>query len=63
MSVPLIPQVIERVHVDYDSWFSWRHESLFRFGLGDPRFSPRLAATMILKRFVKLGIIVYFRIL
>ena len=59
----LIWQVIERVHVVYSSWFSWRYESLPRFGIGGPRFFPRVAATMISKRFVKLGIIVYFWIL
>ena len=32
-------QVIERVHVVYDSWFSWRHEPLLHFGIGGPTFS------------------------
>ena len=31
-------QAIERVHVVYDSSFSWRHESSLRFGIGGPRF-------------------------
>ena len=37
-----------------------RDESLLFFGIGDSRFFPRVAATMISKRFVKLGITVYF---
>ena len=49
--------------VFYSSWFFWRYKSLLCFGIGGPRFFPRVAATMILKRFVKLGIKVYFRIL
>ena len=35
-------------------------ELLLRFGIGGPRFFPRVAATMISKRFMKLGIKVYF---
>ena len=34
----LIWLVIERVHVVYGSCFSWRYESLPRFGIGDPGF-------------------------
>ena len=45
-------QVIERVHVVYGSWFSWRHESLLRFGIGGPKFFLRVVATIISKRFV-----------
>ena len=56
----LIWQVIERVHVVCSSWFSWRYESLLRFGIGGPRFFPRVAATMISKRFLKLRMKVYF---
>ena len=37
--------------------------SLLRFGIGGPRFFLRIAATMISKRFVKLGIKVHFWIL
>ena len=59
----LIRQVIERVHVVYSCQFSWRCESLLRFGIVGPRFSPRVAVTMISKRFMKLGIKVYFWIL
>ena len=57
----LIWQVIERVHVVYSSWFSWRYEPLLRFGIGGPRFYPRVAVTMISKCFVKLGTFVYYR--
>ena len=39
------------------------YESLLRFGIGGPKFFPRVAATMISKRFVKLGIKVYLWIL
>ena len=42
-----------------NSWFPWRHESSLRFGIGGPRFSPRVAATRISKHFVNLGIIIY----
>ena len=59
----LIWQVIEGVRVVYSSWFSWRYDSLLRFGIGGPRSFPRLATTMISKRFVKLGKRVYFWIL
>ena len=45
--ITLISQVIERVHVAYSSWFFWRYESLLRFGIGELRFVPRVAATMI----------------
>ena len=38
-------------------------ESLLCFGIGGPRIFPRVPATMISKRFVKLGIIVKFWIL
>ena len=41
-------QVIERVHVLVDSWFSWRHESPLRLGIRGLRFF-RVAATMISK--------------
>ena len=51
------------LHVVYSPWFSLRYETLLPFGIGGPRFFPRAAATMISKRFVKLGIIVYFWIL
>ena len=34
-------------------------ETSLRFGIGGPRFFPRVAATMISKRFVELGIIVF----
>ena len=47
-------------YVVYSSWFSWRYESFFCFVIGGPSFFPRVAATMISKRFVKLGIKVYF---
>ena len=43
-------------------WFSKRHKSWLCFSIGSPRFFLRVADTMILKRFVKLEIIVYFRI-
>ena len=55
-----ILQVIERVYVVYSSWFSWRLESLVRFDNEGPRFFSRIAATMISKRFVKLGVKAYF---
>ena len=42
-----------------NSWFPWRHKSSLRFGIGGPRFSPRVAATRISKHFVNLGIIIY----
>ena len=48
-----------RMHVAYDSWFSWRHESSLRFGIGSPRLFVKVAATMISKHFVNLGIIIY----
>ena len=35
-------------------------ESSLCFCIGGPRFSPRVADTMISKRFLKLGIIVYY---
>ena len=60
LSTTLIWQITERMHVVYSSWFSWRYESLLLFGIGGPRFFPRVAATMISKCFVKLGIKVYF---
>ena len=56
-------QVIERVHIVYSSWFFWRYDSLLSFGIGGPKFFRRVAATMILKSFVKLSMIVYFWIL
>ena len=56
-------QVIGTVHVVYVSWLPWRHESLLHFGIGGPMLFPRDTATMILKRFAKLGILVYLRIL
>ena len=54
-------QAIERVHVVYGSWFPWRQQSLLYFGIGGPRLFSRIAATTILKHFVKLGILVYLR--
>ena len=54
-------QVIQRVHVVYGSWFSWKHVALFWHWRSS--FYPKVAATMNSKRFAKLGIIVYFRIL
>ena len=45
---------IERVHVVYSSWFSWRYESLLRFDIGGPRFFPRVATTMISKCFCEI---------
>ena len=56
-------QVIEEVYVVYSSWFSWKCELLLRFNIGGPRIFPRVAATMISKRFVKLRVIVKFWIL
>ena len=44
-----------RVHVVYSSWFSWRYGSLLLFGIGGPRFFPRVAATMISKRFCEIA--------
>ena len=38
-------------------------ESSFHLGIGGPRYFPKVAATMISKRFVILGIKVYFWIL
>ena len=55
-----VSQVIERVHVIYRSWFSWRYDSLLRFGIAGPRFFLRVHGTMISNCFVKLGIIAYF---
>ena len=55
----LIWQVIERAHVVYISWFSWRYESLLRFGIRGPRFFQRVAATMTSKRFVKVTLILF----
>ena len=51
----LIWQVIERVHVVCSSWFSWRYGSLLRFGIGGPRLFPKVAATMISKRFCEIA--------
>ena len=51
----LILQVIERVHVVYSSWFSWRYGSLLRFGIAGPRFFPSVAATMTSKRFCEIA--------
>ena len=48
------------MHVVYGSWFSWRHEWSLRFGIGGSRFFPRVFSTMNSKRFVQLGIVVYF---
>ena len=45
----LIWQVIEKVHVVYSSWCSWRYKSLLRFGIGWPRFFARVAARIISK--------------
>ena len=50
----------KNVHVVYYSGFPWRHESSLCFGIGDPRFFPRVAPTTISYRFVKLTIIKYF---
>ena len=52
------------MHVVYGSWFSWRYESLLRFGIGGPRIFLRVAATTIPQHFVKPGImctIEYYR--
>ena len=49
------------MHVVYGSWFPWRQQSLLYFGIGGPRLFSRIAATTILKHFVKLGILVYLR--
>ena len=38
-------------------------ESSLLFVIGGPRFFPRVGTTMTTKRFVKLYVIVYFRIL
>ena len=46
----------------YDSWSSWRHESLLCFGIGGPRFFVRVALAIISKYFTKLVIIMYYRI-
>ena len=54
-------QAIERVHVVYGSWFPWRQHSFLYFGIGGLRLFSRIAATTILKHFVKLGILVYLR--
>ena len=51
----LIWQVIERVHVVYSTWFSWRYESLLLFGIGGRRFFPRVAAIMISKWFCQIA--------
>ena len=51
----------EKVHVAYDSWFPWRHESWLCFGSGGLSFLLRVAATIISKCSVKMGIIVYYR--
>ena len=48
------------MHVVYGSWFSWRHEWSVRFDIGGSRFFPRVFSTMNSKRFVQLGIVVYF---
>ena len=50
------------MRVVYDSWFSWRHDSSLRFGIGDPWFFPRVVATMISKQIVNLGIIIYLKL-
>ena len=34
-------QVIERVHVVYGSWFSWRYASLLHFGIGGSQDFPK----------------------
>ena len=52
----------KNAHVAYYSWFSWRHESLLCFGIGDPRFFLRVAPTMISNRFVKLSIMKYYTV-
>ena len=52
----------KKVHIGYGSWSSWRHLPLFCFGNGGPSFFLKVAATMILKCFVKLSIIVYYGI-
>ena len=39
-----------------------RHKSSFYFGIGGPRFFLRVVVTIISKRLVKLGIILYYRI-
>ena len=36
-------------------WFSWRYESLLRFGIGGRRFFPRVAAIMISKWFCQIA--------
>ena len=46
--------MVEGVHVIYGSWFSWKYDSLLRFGIGGPKNFPRVAATIISNRFVKL---------
>ena len=46
----------------YGPCLSRRQESSLCFRVGDPRFFPRVATTVTSKHFVKLGIIVYFRI-
>ena len=55
--------VHRRVHVVYDSWFSWRHGSTLCFGIEGPRFFSRVVVTMISKHFVNLSIIIYLGIL
>ena len=37
----------KKVHFEYDSWSSWRHESLFCFSSGGRRFFLRVAVTVI----------------
>ena len=48
------------IHVVCGSWFSWRYELLVCFDIGGPRIFPTVAATMISKRLVKLGIMCTF---
>ena len=47
-------------YVDYSSWSSWRQRSSFCFGIGSPSIFLCVAVTIIWKRFLKLGIIVYY---
>ena len=54
-------QILQRVHIVDGLWFSWRHDALFWHW--SFRFFPRVAATMISKSFVKLSIMVHFKIL
>ena len=51
-----------KVHVAYGSLSFWRHESLFCFSIGGPRFFPRYDVSMISKCFLKIIIIAYYRI-